>query len=850
MTWAGAPEEGVAGGGMTIRSRILLLALAVLLPSALTLAWRLGSEIRQSREEALRTVTLLRDGTVRQMTGTLHHADALLQSVAERPQLRTVNDASTCQSAIQAIPLLQAGFMRLEMRTPSGQRLCWSSHAPMPPEAGAPGLTARPGIGQAGSDPATGRLVVPMSLPMTDRSGAATGELRLILDLAGVSENLARETPDGAVITVVDGTSTILMTTLRPPDFIGRRGPAIAPGSCDATGVFDAAGSDSIDRLYACGSIPGTGWRVLAGLPRDHVYAAYTQALQRTIVVGSMVILLACALAWQLASAIARPMRSLQKAARRIATGDLGHVAVEGPPELQGVAEDFNRMVDALALSRSRLQALFDTMSEAVVTVNDEQTVVMANPAAATLFRCTMQQVIGSKLDRWIPSRARAAHRVEVARYGASGAGPRDMGARPELAALCFDGQETPIEASVSMVEVEGQRFFTAVLRDVSERRKAMQALARNKALLNAALSNMSDAVTILDAQGRFIAVNDAFAAFYRLPASRPAPSRISELLEMLDIRFADGRPAPAGHCAGSQAIAGQSGTGVLYRLQRVDGGEPWIGSFNYAPIRDEQGVITGAVATARDVTGQLAAQQELEHSRDALRNLVGALDRSLDDERRRISRELHDDLQQTLAAIGMECAAASHLTPPPPAALQETLRRIDSLSHNALRSTRRIIADLRPQLLEELGLAAALCNMADVHARRYHMHCQVEVEDDFDSKALPDRVANCLYRVAQEALHNVVKHAGATQAHIRLHMAGIRTVRLEIHDDGRGFEDAAESRRKGFGLLGMSERVHALRGSLRLLSKLGGGAVVDAELPLDLADEGGPSPEAAPPIS
>jgi len=836
MTPAGAPAEGAALGGITIRSRILLLALAVLLPCALTLAWRLACEIRQSREEALHTVTLLRDGTVRQLAGVLHDADALLQSVAEWPQLRAVNDAATCQSAIQAFPLHQAGFMRLEMRSPSGQLLCWSSHASMPQSALAPGPRASPGLGQARLDPVTGRFVVPVSHPMTDRSGASVGELRLILDLAGASENLARETTDGAVITVVDRASTILMTTLRPAAFIGRRGPAIEPASGQAGGFLDATGVDSIERLYAHGSIPGTGWRVLAGLPRDHVYAAYAQALRRTIVVGSMVLLLACVLAWQLASAIARPMRSLQKAARRIAAGDLGHVAVEGPPELQGVAEDFNRMVDALTLSRSRLQALFDTMSEAVVTVDDEQTVVMANPAAATLLRCTMQQLIGSKLDRWIPKRTREAHRLEVERYGASGGRPRDMGRRPELTALCFDGQETPIEASLSMVEVEGRRFFTAVLRDVSERRKAMTALAQSKALLAAALSSMSDAVAILDAQGRFIAVNDAFAAFYRLPASSPAPRRIGDLVDMLDIRFADGRPAPAGQCAALQAIAGRSGTGVLYRLQRLDGGMPWTGSFNYAPIRDEQGVITGAVATARDVTAEIASQQELERSRDALRHLVGSLDRSLDEERRRISRELHDDLQQTLAAIGMECAAAAHLPSSARGALRDILQRVDALSRNALRSTRRIIADLRPQVLEELGLVAALRNMADVHARRYHMHCTVEADDDFDSKLMPEAVATCFYRIAQEALHNVAKHSGATRARIRLHTADAHGVKLEIHDDGRGIDSGLGPKRKGFGLMGMSERVHALKGSLRFYPEPGGGTVVEAELPLDRA--------------
>jgi len=821
-----------ARAALTIRSRLLLLALAGLLPGALTLAWRLGSEIRQSRVDALRTVTLLRDGTMRHMSSSLLHASELLRFVAQQPRMSDL-DVSTCQAAIQAVPLLQAGFMRLEVHDLTGRLVCWSSSDLPTQAANTSPWTASTAIGQLQRDPATGRHVIPLSQPIRDRSGARRGDLRLLLDLASASDDLARETADGAVILVVEVDSTILMRSQRARDFIGTR-PGVEAGALSASGFIDATGSDAVDRLYAYGLMPETGWRVFAGLPRDQVYAGYEQARQRTIIVGSLMLLVACLLAWQLASAIARPIAALQLAARRVASGDLGHVAVEGPPELQGVAQDFNSMVDALALSRFRLQGLFDAMSEAVVTVDDTQAVVMANPAAATLLGCTLPQLVGSSLDRWIPERARQAHRLHVERFGDSASGPRDMGRRPEITALRSDGVETPVEASISMIEVEGRRFYTAVLRDVSERRKAMAALGASKSLLTAALANMSDAVAILDPQGRFLAVNDAFATFYRLPVDSPAPTHLEQLVDMLHIRLADGRPAGAGDCAGFQAIAGRTGTGVLYRLQRLDGGEPWIGSFNYAPIRDEQGAITGAVSTARDVTAQLAAQQELLRSRDALRNLVGALDRSLDDERRRISRELHDDLQQTLAAIGMEAAAARHLAAAPQPALRDILQRIESLSHGALRSTRRIIADLRPQVLEELGLAAALCNMGEVHARRYHMHCQVEVDNDFDSKALPERVAACLYRVAQEALHNVAKHAGASQVHVRLRMVDGHAVRLEIRDDGRGFDTSDDARPQGFGLLGMAERVHALRGSLRVSSEPGEGTVVDAELPLD----------------
>ncbi|HEY8974190.1 MAG TPA: PAS domain S-box protein, partial [Burkholderiaceae bacterium] len=600
----------------------------MLLPAALALAWRLGDELRESREEALQTVSLLRDDSTRHLSWVLQHASSLLGFVAAHARMRD-GDAAACQATVQAVPLLQPGFMRLEMRDASGRLVCWSSRqAPptLPPDMDRGPVTGL-AVGRVRVDPPTGRLVVPLSQAVVDDAGVVQGRLRLLLDMGSMSEELSRNAAAGAgaVITVIDPDATILMRTHHAEEFIGKRGSIPDPSGGQGTGFIDGAGRDGIDRLYAYGTVPEAGWRVFAGLPRDHVYAGYQETRRRTIAVGSMVLALACVMAWQLASVIARPMASLQAAARRVGAGDLGHVTVEGPPELRDVAEDFNHMVDALSLSRSRLQALFDTMSEAVITVDDAQTVVMANPAAATLLRCAMPVLIGSKLDRWLPERVREAHRLDVERFGTSASGPRDMGHRPEISALRHDGEETPIEASISLVQVEGRRFYTAVLRDVSERRRTMNALARNKALLTAALANMSDAVAILDAQGRFIAVNDAFTTFYRLPPGSPPLANVQELAALLDIRLPDGRAAGPHECAGLRAIAGESGTGVLYKLRRLDGGDGWTGSFNFAPIRDAHGAITGAVSTARDVTAQLAAQHELEHSRDALRRLVGS---------------------------------------------------------------------------------------------------------------------------------------------------------------------------------------------------------------------------------
>ena len=840
--WPDVPSPESSAPGMSIRARIALLAGVVLLPAALALGWRLADEIQQSRDDALVTVSLVRDDVAERVAWTLDHATKLLAHVAREPEVQAV-DLAACRSAIRAVPLLQPSFMRLELRDAAGRLVCATSGEDgllSFSDGGAdPAPVDDPGALEPIVDPATGRLVLPLSQAIVDASGRRRGELRMLLDLRSVSDDLARITGDDAVVSVIDRRMTILMRTRQGADFIGRRTSGWDPTAGRSAGFIEARGSDDVERLYAFSSIPATGWRVFAGMATDRVYAKYEAAVRRTVVLGSVVLLAVVALGWRLVAVIARPVAALQSAVRRVARGKFdSHIEVAGPPELQGVAQDFNRMVDALALSRSRLQALFDTMSEAVIAVDETQVVVTANPAAARLLGVPLPELVGSQLERWIPQRYRGSHREAHDAFIASDSPPRDMGQRPEVSALRADGVEIPVEASISSVRVQGQRFSLAVLRDVGERRKAMAAIAAGKALLAAALANMSDAVLILDAEGRFLATNDAFGTFFRLDEREPPPASIQELASRLEISFEDGRPVPEGRSAGEQAIAGESGSGVLYRLRRRGSDASWVGSFNFAPIRDHDGAITNAVVTARDVTAALAAQRELERSHGALRRLVNALDRSQDDERRRISRELHDDLQQTLAAIGIEASAVLRQMPPAAAALRPGLDRIDSLSRTALRSTRRIIADLRPQVLEELGLEAALRNMAAVHARHHEVPCEVEIAEDLETEQLPEALANCLYRVAQEALNNVAKHANAATVRIRLHQTSRDAIVLEVHDDGRGLPPGANAKPRAFGLLGMAERVHALQGRLRVSPGPDGGTVVEAELPLDPGSE------------
>jgi PAS domain S-box-containing protein len=234
-----------------------------------------------------------------------------------------------------------------------------------------------------------------------------------------------------------------------------------------------------------------------------------------------------------------------------------------------------------------------------------------------------------------------------------------------------------------------------------------------------------------------------------------------------------------------------------------------------------------------RDVTELRQAQAELARSHHDLRRLVGAQEAVREDERRRIARELHDDLQQALAAIRLDLATLAARLPGHPEDARQMLDSLDRLVGAALLSTRRIVNDLRPRVLDDLGLMPALEVLASQFAQRTGIACRLEVgarlEDQQDIVGAP---ATCLYRVAQEALQNVAKHAQATEVVLTLDVAPGPCITLRITDNGTGMVDSDRRKPETFGLLGMHERVQALGGRLQVTGQPDRGTRVDAEIP------------------
>jgi signal transduction histidine kinase len=296
---------------------------------------------------------------------------------------------------------------------------------------------------------------------------------------------------------------------------------------------------------------------------------------------------------------------------------------------------------------------------------------------------------------------------------------------------------------------------------------------------------------------------------------------------------MADGTPAPPEQWAVQRALRGEVASSVEYRLRRKDTGESWVGSYSFAPIRAGDGTIVGSVVSGRDVTQLMQIQADLAAAHTTLQRLMADHQRVQEDERKRIARELHDGLQQQLAAIRMDAIAVGERLAKGKSNVAALLNRIDRLSEAAIASTRRMVSGLRPEMLEELGLVSALEALCAQHAQRTGSDCQLEASPAFGAHLDGPPLSIGLYRIAQEALNNVAKHAKASRVKVSLDCSQSGLLQLRIVDDGIGMRPRDTRDPESFGLLGMAERVRALGGQLRIEAQAGQGTMIEALVPV-----------------
>jgi PAS domain S-box-containing protein len=340
-----------------------------------------------------------------------------------------------------------------------------------------------------------------------------------------------------------------------------------------------------------------------------------------------------------------------------------------------------------------RLHSIISSAMDAIITIDERQQIVLFNTAAENIFGCSASEAVGSPIDRFIPVRYRTQHLQHVKRFGESGSTMRRMGGALVLAGLRANGEEFPIDASISHTTVDSHRFYTVILRDVSERERATEALRR---------------------------------------------------------------------------------------------------------------------------------------SHQELRELYESIHEVREAERTRIARELHDELAQSLTALKMDAAWIAGRLPPECWELAGKADRMKSVVDSTVAAVRRIAADLRPVMLDDLGLVPALDSLLNDLAERTGI--EVRLVAPADELLLQDPLATAAYRMVQEALTNVARHAKATAVIIEVSVDD-RALRIRVRDNGRGL--MPDPNRKSFGLAGIRERARTLGGDARVYSPAQGGTVVHIEVPL-----------------
>jgi PAS domain S-box-containing protein len=479
-----------------------------------------------------------------------------------------------------------------------------------------------------------------------------------------------------------------------------------------------------------------------------------------------------------------------------------------------------------LELSERNYRYLFENVSDAMWVHDMKGVVVDANKAFANLTGYNRKELIGLNVKRFLVSEEAVAIARGVRRKLLAGEDARQP---YEQRFIRKDGTTGIMEMSSSPVVIDGEaKGFQHVARDVTEEKSVGEMLAK-------ITDGSPIPLFVVDKQHKVTHWNTAIEAL-----SGVSEQEIVGTDEQWRAFYTRKRPVMADLIVDGASAdeIGEHYQGKYKKSSLIDGAYaaedffPALGEhgkwlhFTASPIKDKKGEIIAAIETLQDVTEERELQENMHF-------YIQQVTRAQEDERKRLARELHDEASPPLLLLIQRIDAITSKTRPRVSrSVRDSLGDLRRQAVEALEGLRRYAQDLRPRILDDLGLLPALEWMTEVLVKEHGIDARVEVVGD--ERDLPDEVQLLLFRIAQEALTNVRRHAGASRARIVLKFDG--NIVLTVEDNGRGFEvpqrigDLASAGR--LGLAGMQERAQLIGGELTIQSSLGKGTTVTVEVP------------------
>lgn len=390
-------------------------------------------------------------------------------------------------------------------------------------------------------------------------------------------------------------------------------------------------------------------------------------------------------------------------------------------------------------------------------------------------------------------------------------------------------------------------RLLIVVERELQEadikraHRKALDALRDNEILLREITNTLGEGVLVVNDRGTLEFINPEAERLLGWSAEELSGKNTFEMIY----------PNYSGSsmfAMSDKSLLEKLAEGVVFRADdelflRKDG-SPMPVSFVMTPIIND-GKAVASVTAFQDISMRKKAELELLDSRKQLRELSAYLQSVREDERTRIARELHDELGQMLTGVKLKANSLIGQLPKDSPVLQNKANSMCKLIDETMDAMRRTASDLRPVMLDDLGLMAAIEWLTEDFTERTGLNVQLELSQDGVEQTtdltdilscdddLNAEVATAAFRIVQESLTNIARHAEAANVKITI-VCQDGDILLRVSDDGKGIEEAAEIKRGSFGVIGMRERAYALGGTLKFSSKVGLGTTVEAVIPIN----------------
>jgi PAS domain S-box-containing protein len=462
--------------------------------------------------------------------------------------------------------------------------------------------------------------------------------------------------------------------------------------------------------------------------------------------------------------------------------------------------------------SEAKYRAFFENSMDGIIIGSPDGKIYAANPAACSIYEKTEQELCEGSRETLIDANdADFKNFLEERRkFGR---------ARREVMQRKKDGTLFPAEISSSIfTDAEGQLRTVIILRDISQQVKNKNEIIKEKNLSDSIINSLPGVFYMYTANWKFIRWNKNFETGTGYTAAEiqnmhpldffPAANRL-EITEAVKNVFINGEAKTE---VSVKTKNGQTFPSFLTG-KRIDyEGNPCLMGIGF------------------DVSDRLKAQEEIKQSNEQLRLLTAHLQQVREDERKRIAREIHDELGQLVTAIKMDAAWIDKNLPPENLELKEKIQNTIQMLNGCNASIKSILQELRMGVLDDYGLVEALQWLG----RQFTDNTGIPVTFSSNEAVLKadENVAVCLFRVYQEALTNITKHAQAKNVTATL-LKQNAMVQLQVTDDGKGFDTVNSKNNLSFGILGVKERIAALKGVFNLKSKPGNGTTLMVKIPL-----------------